>query len=111
MLLANGVEDEIVLLLSERLNEKGLYMNKEKVMRLIQIISEEKSTPEDMSFVRNNLEGFQTFLYNAATNEFIEAGVPADQVHGLLMPLLEITKMWGASSFADYQVLADLEGN
>jgi hypothetical protein len=86
-------------------------MNKEKVMRLIEIISEPTSTHEDMLYVRNNLEDFQTFLYDTATNEFIKAGVPADQVHGLLVPLISISKMWGASSFMDYQVLADLEGN
>ncbi len=86
-------------------------MDKAKVMRLVEIISEPQSSHEDMIFVRNNLEDFQTFLYTVATNEFIEAGVPADQVHGLLTPLIQITKMWGASSFLDYQVLADLEGN
>jgi hypothetical protein len=85
-------------------------MDKEKVMRLVEIISEPQSSHEDMTFVRNNLEDFQTFLFNVATNEFIEAGVPADQVHGLLVPLIQITKMWGASSFLDYQVFADLVG-
>lgn len=85
-------------------------MDKEKVMRIMHVISEEKSTPEDMSFVRNNLEDFHTFLYDIAKNELVQEGVSAEKVDMLLNPLLGIAKMWGASSFADYQVLAELEG-
>ena len=87
-------------------------MEKEKVMRMMSILSEEKSTPEDMAFVRNNLEGLNTFLYNVATQELIADGVAPDKVEGLLQPLVGIARMQGASSFLDYQVVAELmEGN
>lgn len=85
-------------------------MDKDKVMRLMAILSEEKSTPEDMTFVRNNLEDFHTFLYDVTTQELIKDGVSEEKVSMLLNPLVGIAKMWGASSFADYQVLAELEG-
>ena len=85
-------------------------MDKEKVMRIVRIINEPTSTPEDMSYVRNNLEDFHTFLYDVATNELVKEGVSPEKVEMLLNPLLGIAKMWGASSFADYQVLAELEG-
>jgi hypothetical protein len=85
-------------------------MDKEKISRIVRVISEQASTPEDMAFVRNNLEDFHTFLYNMATNELVKEGVSPEKVEMLLDPLLGIAKMWGASSFADYQVLAELEG-
>ena len=85
-------------------------MDKEKVMRIVRIINEPTSTLEDMSYVRNNLEDFHTFLYDVATNELVKEGVSPEKVEMLLNPLLGIAKMWGASSFADYQVLAELEG-
>jgi hypothetical protein len=86
-------------------------MDKEKVARIMQVIGEEKSTQDDMTFVRNNLEDFHTFLYDLTTNELVKEGVSPEKVEMLLNPLLGIAKMWGASSFADYQVLAEMEGN
>jgi hypothetical protein len=85
-------------------------MDNEKVSRIVRIISEQTSTSEDMAYVRNNLEDFHTFLYDMATNELVKDGVNPEKVATLLDPLLGIAKMWGASSFADYQVLAELEG-
>jgi hypothetical protein len=86
-------------------------MDTEKINRIVRIINEPTSTPEDMAYVRNNLEDFHTFLYNVATSELVAEGVSPKKVEILLDPLLGIAKMWGASSFADYQVLAELEGN
>jgi hypothetical protein len=85
-------------------------MDTEKINRIVRVIGEPTSTPEDMAFVRNNLEDFHTFLYDMATNELVKDGVSPEKVATLLNPLLGIAKMWGASSFADYQVLAELEG-
>lgn len=85
-------------------------MNKEKIERIMRVMNEPTSSPDDMAFVRNNLEDFQTFLYDLATNELVKDGVSPDKVEMLLNPLVGIAKMWGASSFADYQVLAELEG-
>jgi hypothetical protein len=85
-------------------------MDKQKIERIMSVIQEPTSSPEDMAFVRNNLEDFQTFLYDLATNELVKEGVSAEKVEMLLNPLVGIAKMWGASSFADYQVLAELEG-
>lgn len=85
-------------------------MDIDKVTRIMRVLNEEKSTHDDMTFVRNNLEDFQTFLYDMTTNELVKEGVPADKVKMLLEPLVGIAKMWGASSFADFQTLAELEG-
>jgi hypothetical protein len=85
-------------------------MDKEKISRIVRVIGEPTSTPEDMAFVRNNLEDFHTFLYDMATNELVKEGVSPEKVEMLINPLIGIAKMWGASSFADYQVLAELEG-
>lgn len=105
MVLANGAGDESVLLLSERLNETGLKMEKEKVMRIMHILGEEVSTHEDITFVRNNLEDFNKFLFNVTTQELVEDGVAPDKVEMLLKPLVEVARMWGASSFADFTTL------
>jgi hypothetical protein len=79
-------------------------MEKWKAVRMLEILSKglSEATADDMRYLTNNVEPFSEFLYNVATQEFTKDGVDPEKVKSILHPLVEISKMAGANSFADY---------
>ena len=82
--------------------EVGHKMEKNDVIKMMMLLSTDEKSNEDIRFISNNLQGFQTFLFNMTTHELIQDGVPAEKVEIMLEPLIEVTKMLGANEYQDF---------
>lgn len=75
---------------------------------MMTLLSTPEKNGEDIRFITNHLDGFQTFLLNVTTHELIKDGVDPDKVEMLLEPLIEVTKMLGANEYNDFVQVAKM---
>lgn len=84
-------------------------MKEQDVEKMFEILSKkEKSSRDEMEYFRNNLDGFQKWMLNTATHALTSAGMPQELADGMLIPLIEITKMCGANEYHDFVNVAHM---
>lgn len=86
-------------------------MNKTTVEKMVDILSTKDKTDEDVSFLKNNLEGFAKFMLDMATFHLVKEGVSAEKVKDLLEPLVEVNKMLGVTQFQDFMTVDAMFSN
>lgn len=73
---------------------------------MMTLLSTPEKSNDDIKFITNHLDGFQSFLLNMTTHELVKDGVAPDKVEMLLEPLIEVTKMLGANEYNDFVQVA-----
>lgn len=86
-------------------------MNKTTVEKMVDILSTKDKTDEDVSFLKNNLEGFAKFMFDMATFHLVKEGVSSEKVKDLLEPLVEVNKMLGVTQFQDFMTVDAMFSN
>ena len=84
-------------------------MKQENAERMFDILAtREDSSEEDLKFFRNNVSEFSTWMLNTATGALTRMGMPEEVAKSMLVPLVEVSKMAGASDYHDFAQVADM---
>ena len=84
-------------------------MKQENVERMFDILAtRENSSAEDLKFFRNNVSEFSTWMLNTATGALTKMGMPEEVAKTMLVPLVEVSKMAGASEYHDFAQVANM---
>ena len=84
-------------------------MKQENAERMFDILAtREDSSEEDLKFFRNNVSEFSTWMLNTATGALTKMGMPEEIAKAMLVPLVEVSKMAGASEYHDFAQVADM---
>lgn len=77
-------------------------MKPQDIERMIGYLGGGVETPEDIRFVENHLEGFNTFLLDMTTQELVRAGIEPEKAASMLHGLVQTSRMLGASQFNEF---------
>lgn len=77
-------------------------MKPQDIERMIGYLGGGVETPEDIRFVENHLEGFNTFLLDMTTQELVRAGIELEKAESMLHGLVQTSRMLGASQFQEF---------
>ena len=72
------------------------------------LATRENSSSEDLKFFRNNVSEFSTWMLNTATGALTKMGMPEEMAKTMLVPLVEVSKMAGASEYHDFAQVSDM---
>lgn len=72
------------------------------VARMTKYMANGIETAEDIRYVENHLDGYNTFLLEMSTHKLVEAGIDRDLAETMLGTISHVSKMLGAANFNDY---------
>lgn len=84
-------------------------MDREIYTKCMDIITKKEKSDEDAKFFRQHASGFGNVMLNIATHELVtNYNFDIEDAKAMLLPLVEVYKIIGATEFVDFAQVADM---
>ena len=90
------------------LRKWGKTMEREKIGRMLEILTKPEKDHADAEFARNNLDGFSVWLMDMATGDLVKRGVEESDAREILETVAGVHRMLGATEFMDFISVASM---